>query len=238
MARRSNTQRLRQGGARVLGAAGSIVLEASRRLAIADGCPSLAGDRWVEWSFCMARLTDGPGRTLDFGADIGFLSLAAAQRGHDVVALDRMDVVPDFRHERVCFRRADILDRPLQGETFDQILNCSSVEHVGLAGRYESNEAPDGDLEAMTILRDALATDGRMVVTIPVGRDLVCSPLHRIYGSERLARLLQGYAVHEEQYWWKDPMTSAWSQTDRETALATHGSKSFYSLGLFVLVRS
>ena len=222
----------------MLGVAGAVALEASRRLAVVDGRPSLAGDRWVEWSFCMARLADGPGRTLDFGADIGFLTLAAAQRGHDVVALDRMPVVPDFRHARVRFLQADILDRPLRGESFSQILNCSSVEHVGLAGRYESTDAPDGDLDAMAILHEALSEDGRMVMTVPVGRDLVCPPLHRIYGAERLPRLVNGYDVLEEQYWWKDPASSAWSQTDRETALATKGSASFYSLGLFVLRRS
>ena len=76
---------------------------------------------------------------------------------------------------------------------------------------------------------------GRMVLTVPVGRDLVCSPLHRIYGPERLPRLLDGYTVQEEQYWRKDDV---WEPTDRETALATAGSESFYSLGLFVLGRS
>jgi hypothetical protein len=180
-------------------------------------------------------LADGPGRTLDFGADIGFLSLAAAQRGHDVVALDRVKITPDYRHERVEFRQGDILDRPLEGESFDQILNCSSVEHVGLAGRYDSTDVPDGDLQAMAIMRETLAPVGRMVLTVPVGRDLVCSPLHRIYGPERLPRLLDGYTVQEEQYWRKDDV---WEPTDRETALATAGSESFYSLGLFVLGRS
>jgi SAM-dependent methyltransferase len=230
----STAERLRRRGAWAFAVAGNLAQGASQRLA-ADGRPSLAGDRWVEWSFCLARLADGPGRTLDFGADIGFLSLAAAQRGHEVVALDRMPVLPDYRHERVRPLHADILDRPLDGQTFDQILNCSSVEHVGLAGRYESADAPDGDLQAMSILRDALAPGGRMVLTIPVGRDLVCPPLHRVYGAERLPRLLDGYTVAEEQYWRK---ADAWAQADRETALATEGSASFYSLGLFVLGRS
>ena len=183
----------------------------------------------------MARLAEGPGRTLDFGADVGFLSLAAAQRGHEVVALDRLALTPAFHHERVEFRQADILDRPLSGQEFDQILNCSSVEHVGLAGRYDSTDRADGDLEAMAIMREALAPEGRMVMTIPVGQDLVCSPVHRIYGADRLPRLLAGYAVEEQQFWQKRPGRSVWAQTDRETALATQGSASFYALGLFVL---
>jgi SAM-dependent methyltransferase len=186
----------------------------------------------------MARLAETPGRTLDFGADVGFLALAAAQRGHEVVALDRLAVVPAFHHERVEFLQADILDRPLDGQTFDQIFNCSSVEHVGLAGRYGSTDRADGDLEAMTIMREALTPQGRMVMTVPVGQDLVCPPLHRIYGIDRLPRLLAGYAVEEQQFWRKRPRGSIWEQTDRETALATQGSASFYALGLFVLTCS
>ncbi len=228
---------VRRGGAYALAVAGDVALQASRRLS-ADGGPSLAGDRWVEWSFVMARLADGPGTTLDFGADIGFLSLAAAQRGHQVVALDREDVTPDYRHPGVEYLRADVLSRPLDDRTFDQIVNCSSVEHVGLAGRYGSSDAPEGDLDAMGVLRDALAPAGRMILTVPVGRDLVCPPYHRIYGEARLPRLLAGYVPHEEQYWRKDEGERAWVQTDRETALATEGSASFYSLGLFVLGRA
>ena len=185
-----------------------------------------------------AALADGPGTTLDFGTDVGFLSLAAAQRQHDVVALDRMPPALEYRHPRVTAVQADILDRPLEGRRFDQIINCSSVEHVGLAGRYGSFENPNGDLEAMAIMRDLLDAEGRMIVTIPVGRDLVCAPLHRIYGDERLPRLLEGYSVHEAQYWRRDPAASAWVEVDRDTALQTEGSEWFYALGLLVLGRA
>src|SRR4051794_27474974 len=99
---------------------------ASQKVTPPTAGATLQGDRWVEWSFCFARLADGPGSTLDFGADIGFLSLAAAQRGHDVVALDRMPAALDYEHPRVTALTGDILDRPLAGRRFDQILNCSS----------------------------------------------------------------------------------------------------------------
>jgi hypothetical protein len=217
--------------------AGDLALGASRRIAERDGA-TLMGDRWIEWSFCLARLADGPGRTLDFGADVGFLSLAAAQRQHEVIALDRMPPALEYRHPSVTALQADILERPLEGKRFDQIINCSSVEHVGLAGRYGSFEDPRGDLKAMAIMRDLLNDGGRMIMTIPVGQDLVCAPLHRIYGHERLPRLLEGFAVHEAQYWLRDPGASAWTQMDRENALRTEGSAWFYALGLFVLKRA
>ena len=87
-------------------------------------------------------------------------------------------------------------------------------------------------------MRDLLEADGRMILTIPVGRDLVCAPLHRIYGHERLPRLVEGYAVEEAQYWLRDPAASAWSEVDREVALQTEGSEWFYALGLLVLRRA
>ena len=229
--------RLRHRSGWLLNRAGNAALEVSRRIAERDGA-TLLGDRWVEWSFCMARLIEGSGDTLDFGADIGFLSLAAAQRGQEVIALDRMPPALEYQHPRVTALSGDILDRPVHDKRFDQIINCSSVEHVGLEGRYGSSDRPDGDLEAMTIMRDLLKANGRMILTIPVGRDLVCAPLHRIYGPERLPRLLDGYAVDEAQYWRRDPVQSAWIETDRSDALRTEGSEWFYALGLFVLGRA
>ena len=236
-AQRGALDRVRHRSGWLLNVAGHVAIAASRRIAERDG-ETLLGDRSIEWSFCLARLADGVGTTLDFGADTGFLSLAAAQRGHDVVALDRMPPALEYRHPRVIPVQADILDRPLEGTRFDQIINCSSVEHVGLAGRYGSFEDPSGDLKAMATMRDLLEADGRMILTIPVGRDLVCAPLHRIYGHERLPRLVEGYAVEEAQYWLRDPAASAWSEVDREVALQTEGSEWFYALGLLVLRRA
>jgi SAM-dependent methyltransferase len=227
------TERIRRKASYAAAVAGDLASRASQRLAAAPGGRTLAGDRWVEWSFCMARMADGPGTTLDFGADIGFLSLAAAQRGHHVVALDRLPPQLTFEHPRVEPLQGDILERPLGARSFDQIINCSSVEHVGVGGRYDSFDAEDGDVAAMAILADAMKPDGRHVITIPVGRDGVFAPYHRVYGEERLPRLLERYETEEEQYWVK--RAEAWEQSERAEALQTESSESFYSVGLFVL---
>jgi hypothetical protein len=224
---------LRRRGAYVLGVSADLAAQASHRLRESDDGASLQGDRWVEWSFCFARMSDGPGRTLDFGADIGFLSIAAAQRGHQVLALDRLPSALDYEHPSVRHVQADVLGHDFGNERFDQIVNCSSVEHVGLGGRYGSFGDENGDLKAMRALRDVLAEGGRHILTIPVGRDLVAAPQHRIYGHERLPRLLEHYEIAEEQFWHKKD--GLWRQCDRAIALDTEGSASFYSLGLFVL---
>jgi SAM-dependent methyltransferase len=225
--------RVRRKSSYALAVAGDLARRASARLAEPNPERSLQGDRWVEWSFCFARMTDGPGATMDFGADIGFLSLAAAQRGHQVVAFDRLPSALDYEHPNVRHVQGDALTHDFGVQRFDQILNCSSIEHVGLGGRYGSFDREDGDLDAMAAMRDLLAPGGRMLMTIPVGRDLICAPQHRIYGAQRLPRLTDGYDVAEEQYWVR--RGQQWVREDRDSALATEGSERFYSLGLFVL---
>jgi hypothetical protein len=73
-----------------------------------------------------------------------------------------------------------------------------------------------------------------MILTIPVGRDAVFSPFHRIYGEMRIKRLLQGFAVLDQEFWAKDA-SYLWKKCDRQVALATTGSNVYYALGLFLL---
>lgn len=62
-------------------------------------------------------------------------------------------------HPKIKEVQADILDDNLSyAEYFDVITNISSVEHVGLAGRYgTTTHTPDGDLIAMKKLRGWLS---------------------------------------------------------------------------------
>ena len=114
------------------------------------------------------------------------------------------------------------------------IFNCSTIEHFGLAGRYGSTPNEDADLVAMERLAGLLRRDGSMVLTVPVGHDAVFSPYHRVYGEERLPRLLERFTIEREQYCAK-PNDNRWATVERGTALEQQGSPSFYALGLFVL---
>jgi hypothetical protein len=113
---------------------------------------------------------------------------------------------------------------------------CSAIEHVGLAGRYGvTKDRPDGDIEAMKILKIILKPGGKMLLTIPVGQDNFFKPLHRVYGKERLPRLLEGWEILKEEYWIKDE-EGYWICVDEETALGREiAHPSLYGLGLFVL---
>lgn len=203
---------------------------------------NLQGDRDVEWSFIAAWMPSGPGNALDFGSGGSHLALIAAQRGFNATAVDLEPVHWPYVHPGLRFIQGDILKLPLPKEYFDLVINCSTVEHVGLVGRYGVTEdRPDGDLEAMTRLGELMKPDGIMLVTIPVGQDAVFAPLCRVYGKERLPRLLEGFIVEKQDFWVKD-WKNRWVQADKETALnfeASAGSwdplQDVYALGCFVL---
>lgn len=195
-------------------------LQKAKHAIVGKPAIDLTGTREVENSFIAARMPSGPGRALDFGCGPTHLSLLAAERGFDVTAFDREPQVFPWRHRRVTFQLGDLMETTFPGDSFDLIINCSAVEHVGLTGRYGVRESnSDGDLHAMARLHAVLRNGGLMLLTIPCGRDSVFPPLHRVYGATRLPKLLFGYQISEEAYWVKD-QGNCWVRCGKEAALA------------------
>lgn len=213
-----------------------------RALAKPPVLPNIWGDREIEYSFIVAHMPAGPGRALDFGSGASYLTLVAARRGFEAVALDLEPQSFWWKHEGVRFVTADLLTVDMPNESLDLVTNCSAVEHVGLVGRYGVSEARmDGDLQVMERLRSLLKPGGMMLLTIPCGQDSVFVPTHRVYGEKRLPQLLNGYAIEKEEYWVKDS-GNKWNVCDRKTALQFEPRPDFarpvdcsYALACFVL---
>jgi len=202
-----------------------------------DAVLDLAGDRDVEWSWVAAKLPGGPGTAIDFGNGGSALGLIAAERGFDVTAVDLEAVTWPYEHPRLRLARGDVFDLPLPERSFDLVINCSAIEHVGIPGRYGVvAERKDGDLDAMNRLRDLLKPAGLMLLTVPIGRDTVFPPLHRVYGAERLPRLLEGFRVESREFWRKRE-DNRWVAAGEAEALAFVPRERLYALGAFVLRR-
>jgi SAM-dependent methyltransferase len=204
--------------------------------------PDLSGDRDIEWSYIASRLPTGPGYVLDFGCGYGQMSIHAVQKGYRILAIDLESNPFPWSHPNVEVVCGDILQVDLTQGAFDFILNCSTVEHVGLVGRYgvQAREG-DGDLAAMQRLRTLLKPSGKMLMTIPCGQDAAIAPWHRVYGKERLPKLLSDYEIEEEMYWVKRA-DNRWRPSNKGDALEylptshpTIAVACSYALGCFVL---
>jgi len=192
----------------------------------------LRGDRAIEWSWVVSHLPEQNCRILDIGCVESVLTGIAARLGHTVTAVDLRDI--EYEMPGVTFYKKNIIESDFKEASFDVIMNCSVIEHVGLPDRYGSTDFQDGDFTAMEKMSRMLSKDGKMILTIPVGIDGEFLPFHRIYGEKRLPLLLAHYNISAEEYWHK-AQDERWVLCDKQTALNTQGSSEVYALGLFVL---
>jgi len=197
----------------------------------------LYGDRDIEWAWVAGNLPENKGDVLDFGPSNATSGLIAALGGGRVIGLDLEAQPPaSYVHSNLALVQGDILTHDFGDQRFDTIINCSTVEHVGLPGRYGSRDVADGDLKAMQRMRSLMrGAASRMIMTIPVGIDGIYPPAHRVYGLTRFPRLTSGFSILRQVYFAKTLPDRRWKETTREAAFAVQGSASFYALGLFVL---
>ena len=80
---------------------------------------------------------------------------------------------------------------------FDIVLCISSIEHDGL-GRYGDPLDPSADLKFMRkIKNDFLKPDGRMILAVPIGQDVLTWNRDRVYGLIRFPMLINGWRIIE-----------------------------------------
>lgn len=174
---------------------------------------------------------------MDFGCGTSWLGLLAARQDYETIAIDLTDVRWPYAYEGLRFSRTDLFTLLDEDASYDVIVNVSAIEHVGLGGRYGvTDRNVDGDLLAMKRFHSLLNAGGRMLLTLPAGLDEVVGSRHRVYGAERLPKLLDGWTVSEEEFWAKDT-DNRWRRGERQDVLATPASDHYYGLGLFVLIK-
>lgn len=78
----------------------------------------------------------------------------------------------------------------IEKNKYDVCLSISSFEHDGL-GRYGDSINPTGDIEAMEKMKTLVKEDGIMLLSVPVGRDMIVFNRHRVYGELRLSMMLE-----------------------------------------------
>lgn len=178
--------------------------------------------RMLEYPFVIAKL-DGcqRGRVLDVGCTDGgnLVAPILASLGWEVYGVDTRHF--GFRHPNFRFVHEDVREMSFPDDFFDCAYAISTLEHVGLAGRYAVRvDDPDGDFRAVAEVRRVVRPGGRFLLTVPYGRGGVVRPMERVYSRERLRRLLARWAREDERYWYLDN-AGEWHEVSEETAART-----------------
>jgi SAM-dependent methyltransferase len=182
--------------------ADATMLKIARRFIDIETWPR--GSRYFEYGFTITRilLSGFKGRVLDIGcaALSNYLPLSLSLLGYEVYGIDLLDFML-LRHPNFHFSRQDIRKTTFQDNFFDYVYAISSIEHVGLTGRYSvTEEDPEGDLKAVQEVIRIISPNGKFLMTLLYGKGEVVKPKHRIYGSARLRELTKNWKVTEEVY--------------------------------------
>ena len=183
----------------------------------------LLHSRLIEYPFVLAKLATMPvGKVLDVGCTDGgnVVVPTLANLGWDVYGIDiRMW---RYTHRNFHFIQGDISSGiTVEDNFFDCVYAISSIEHFGLTGRYGIREAdPEADTRTTKVVRRVLGPAGHFLLTIPYGEGGIVRPAARIYDRRRLDRLLTGWKIQDEHYWYLDN-AGMWHEVAEEQAART-----------------
>jgi SAM-dependent methyltransferase len=175
--------------------------------------------RVIEYAFVMSKLAGmKPGKILDVGcaARGNYLPACLVMLGWEVWGIDRR--IWQFEFPNFHFVRGDIRKTAFADDFFDCVYALSTLEHIGLAGRYGTErDDPHADIEARNEIARVLCQQGRFLITVPYGREYkVIKPLNRIYNRHKLNQLFDQWQIIEEIIYVED-RTGAWTTVTEET---------------------
>jgi SAM-dependent methyltransferase len=192
----------------------------------------LAGEKVIDWGWICANLPRTRQRALEIGCGNSPVLPSMLALGYEVVGVD-LDATVANEISGFTFIQGDFNQIEV-AKGFDVVVACSAIEHFGLSGRYGSSEDEDGDLKAMRKIATLLKPAGQLLLTIPVGTDMVFRPWHRVYGERRLKSLLDGFEMVQSRFLVKKPW-GPWHEVSRDVALQAPADQARYGLGEMIL---
>ena len=171
--------------------------------------------RYLEYPFVLRNLElEGGRKILDVGCVGSPFPIILASLGYRTYGIDIREYrlqYPNFH-----FIKEDIRHTSFPDYFFERITAVSTIEHIGIAGRYGSDEDSDGDKKAVKEMRRILKRNGKIFITVPYGEAKIIRPFHRVYDQKLLQELLHGLIVEKEEYYIKKNNT--WLSTSKSKA--------------------
>lgn len=112
-----------------------------------------------------------------------------------------------------CDIRMDARFTGLRGDTFDQVISISTIEHIGLCcGINDRN----GDAKVIQEISRVLKIGGSAIISVPYGRTAAVRQELRIYDRNSLAELASPLSVVKKEFYYYS--SGKWARCSQETA--------------------
>jgi SAM-dependent methyltransferase len=175
-------------------------------------------DRNLEYPWMLENMMIKQGKILDVGSTASDLLYDFLPKEVELNSLDLND--KPIKNPGVKFTVGDIRKTIYPSDYFDIISCISTLEHIGVAGRYGSDDDPDGDIQAMEEMKRILAPDGIILLTVPYGiKDIL--PINKLYNKERFSRLFRDFSDRKVVYKKYFKKYGLWLTVDEEEAAKT-----------------
>ncbi|MBU0879217.1 MAG: class I SAM-dependent methyltransferase [Patescibacteria group bacterium] len=148
-------------------------------------------DRYQEYPWMLKNIKITSGKILDVGSTASNMLYDFLPKE---VEINSIDLNPkEITNKNIRFSIGDIRQTIYPENNFDVITCISTLEHIGVAGRYNSDDDQNGDVKAMSEMKRILKPNGFLLITVPYGlRDVL--PINKLYNKERLTKLLSDFS--------------------------------------------
>jgi len=187
-------------------------------------------DRYLEYPWMVENIDIQKGKLLDVGSTAHELLYESLPKTIEIHGINLNKQIT--QNKKIRFSKGDIRKTDYPDNYFNCITCISTLEHIGVAGRYNSDNDPEGDIKAMQEMNRILKTDGILLVTVPYGiKDVL--PINRLYDKERIAKLFNGFDIVEQKFVKFNKKRNVWLRVNEKEAAKTDMIKDrWYAIAL------
>lgn len=152
-------------------------------------------DRYIEYPWVLHNISITHSmlyhrKILDVGcAGSMFPLLIKALSHNEVYGID----IRNCEYPEIEFRKEDISKNTFEDDYFDVVTAVSTIEHIGLKGRYGNKVTNIDDVKAINEIHRILKPHGIFLMTVPFGKKYEEGKFHRIYNKECLDNMLEDF---------------------------------------------
>ena len=178
-------------------------------------------ERMVEYPFVAKNLGKKDGNILDIGCVGSWFPVVIAGLGYSVCGVDIRKYSGSADNFK--FLISDARALPFPDNFFDRVMAVSTIEHIGLGGRYGSDDDKGGDKKSVREITRVLKPEGKMIITVPYGIAKIIEPFERIYGEKELDYLFKDLTIEQEEYFVQNE-AFRWIRIDKQEAGTIDGT--------------
>jgi len=196
----------------------------------------LSGDRCIEYAFVVKHMINLNKnlKVLDIGCSGSPLTTILHSMGFSYI--QGIGLLPSpVQYENLKYIQGNFLISRDLDSSYDVVILCSTIEHIGLKGRYNSPSIRNGDIVVLRRVKELLTSKGILILTVPYGVEKIIMPFHRVYNkrSRMLKYAFKNFEVIAEEYY-KNNSHNTWVKCSEQKAASVIPSVDNYALGLFV----